>query len=78
MAECKAMPATLAEAFLSAGRVNGAGVEYLNVAWIVGAANDEPAVTCGENISDAEASIVAKFFDLDVNGHLGVKMLKPV
>jgi hypothetical protein len=73
MANCGVMPATLLEAFLSAGRVNEAGEEYINLIAIVGA-NDDSAIACGENISDPEALIVAKFFGVDTNGHLGLKV----
>ena len=73
MANCGVMPATLAEAFLSAGRVNGAGIKYINLIAVVGA-NDDPSVVCGENVSDPEASIVADFFGVDANGHLGLKV----
>ena len=73
MANCGVMPATLLEAFLSAGRVNIAGVAYINLIAIVGG-NDDPAVVCGDNVSDPEALIVAKFFGVDANGHLGLKV----
>ena len=74
MATCGVMPATLLEAFLSAGRVTGAGVEYLNVIYITGG-NDDSAIECGENVGDPESLIVAKFFGVDSNGHLGLKIL---
>lgn len=77
MATCGVMPATLAEAFLSAGRVNGAGVKYLNLVFVDGA-DDDPSVECGDNISDPEASIVADYFGVDANGNLGLKVLSPV
>jgi len=73
MADCGVMPATLLEALLSAGRVNVAGVKYLNLIAVVGG-DDDPSVVCGDNVSDPEASIVADFFDVDANGHLGLKV----
>jgi len=73
MADCGVMPATLLEAFLSAGRVNGAGVEYINLIHVIGG-DDDPSVVCGENVSDPEAVIVAKFFGVDTNGNLGLKV----
>jgi hypothetical protein len=73
MANCGVMPATLLEALLSAGRVNGAGVRYINLIAVVGG-DDDPSVVCGDNVSDPEASIVADFFDVDANGHLGLKV----
>jgi hypothetical protein len=73
MADCGVMPATLLEAFLSAGRVNGAGEEYINLIAVVGG-DDDPAVVCGEDVSNPEALIVAKFFGVDTNGNLALKV----
>lgn len=74
MAECKTMPATLLEALLSVGLVNDAGEEYPNVMYITAGVNDVSAIACGENISDPEALIVVKYFTVDTNGKLAIKL----
>jgi hypothetical protein len=76
MANCAQMQPTLLEMAASVTMTNDNGDIYPNVVYVTGG-TEESAITCGMNITDLEAFIVANWFTVDANGKPALKLRSP-
>lgn len=72
---CGTMPATFFEALASALVTDADGNIFLNVICYNGeCASLDPAIACGDNITDLEAYVVQNVFSVDVCGLPAIKL----
>jgi len=75
LSNCGVMPASFFETLASCVMVDDSGNTFLNViCYNLDCTDFEPAIQCGDDVSDPEAYTVAKAFGVDSCGYPALKL----